>query len=73
MLKLSQKQKATRKNKASGKMCKQEAKEEKNGNLLGLGWLTKTLKTAGKKKQQKKESMASDAAGYKEVKSVWQT
>ena len=54
-------------------MCKQEAKEEKNGNLLGLGWLTKTLKTAGKKKQQKKESMASDAAGYKEVKSFWQT
>ena len=54
-------------------MCKQEAKEEKNGNLLGRGWLTKTLKTAGKKKQQKKESMASDAAGCKEVKSVWHT
>ena len=54
-------------------MCKQEAKEEKNGNLLELGWLTKTLKTAGKKKtkQKKKECMASDAAGCKEVKSVW--
>lgn len=35
-------------------MCKQEGKEEQKGNPLGLGWLTKTLKAAKKKKQKRR-------------------